>query len=1549
MGDELNSMKPASPEQSVFAEALLRPAPEARAAYLDGACGKDTPLRRRVEALLRSAENAGDFLEHPPTDLSISDASTMVLTGFNEKPGDRIGRYKLLQQIGEGGCGVVYMAEQEEPVRRRVALKVIKMGMDTKSVMARFEAERQALALMDHPNIAKVFDAGATETGRPYFVMELVRGIKITDYCDQNNLSTEERLKLFTQVCQAIQHAHQKGIIHRDIKPSNILVTVSDPGSPGCPKVIDFGIAKATTGQRLTDKTVFTAFEQFMGTPAYMSPEQAMMTSLDIDTRTDIYALGVLLYELLTGRTPFDAKELMAFGLDAMRHIILEQEPARPSTRLSTLLAADLTTVARHRQAEPARLGTLLRGDLDWIVMKALEKDRTRRYETANGLAADIQRHLDNEPVVARPPSAGYRFQKLVRRNKLAFAAASAVATALVLGMVGSTWQAMRATRAENLQRELRQQAQGNETKAKAEAAKSQQVAQFMKDMLKGVGPSVALGRDTTLLREILDKTVERIGKDLKDQPEVEVELRAILTLTYEELWLFKQREEMARETLRVSRSRLGEEHPAVADALHQIGDARSRLDDQIEAEKFLREAVALKRKTLGNEHASTAASINVLGWVILRQNRFTEAEMLGREALAIRRSQFGNEHRDVADSIYLLGMVMHRQGRLAEAETLHREALAMQRKVLGEEHPTVAESLDELAKLLQVVGKLAESETLHRAALARRRKLFSPDHPEVAESLNNLAAVLKSQGKQAEVETLYREELAVRRKLPGNEHPDLARTLHNLALSLRAQGKHSEADPLFREAQELWRLHPDPAIERAKEAVEAEPQNTHRWHDLGYAHFKAGEWQASLATFEKCNQRGGSAWQWFFMAMADLHLGKQEEARFWFCKSIGWMDEVQEIALREHQAEAAALLGLPDPWDRSAMATAYFKQGNASQHQGEMEKARESYGLAIGLYESLAADFPTVSAYQKKLVELLARTGRQPEVEKVSRQVESVIREELARCRKLPGNGYPVVTTLLNDLAGSLRDQGKLREAEPLFREVIVLFKQLVQDSTQVAEYPIHLGHSQWELGQVLNRTQRAVEAERVFLEALQVFEKATHDFPAEPYFRQEQAFSHRFLAGVVNELGRAEEAERHYRAAIELYAALAAEMPQKLFYYHQVHHTTRALVAMLEQVGRAGAVDYLQAIALSEKVNAARIKLVGSDHLDVAAALCGQSFLLREQGKLPEAVTEAREALAIRKKLLGDEHADVAQSLHLLAWNLNLQGQHAEAEALSREEVAIWRKLSGNEHRDVAWKLADLTIFLRDQGKLSEAESSIREALAIRRKVFGNEHPDVVASFNLLADLLRAQGRLAEAETLWREELARRKKLFGDVHREVEVALGALANVLYQGGKLAESGAVWREELAMERKLSGDDHPFVTNSLHQLTAVLAELTRTLLVQQKYADAEPPARECLTLREQILPDDWRTCNARSMLGGSLLGQKKFVEAGPLLLAGYEGMKRREEKIVAKGKIRLQESIQRLVQLYEATDQSGKTTEWRKKLAEFDPAEAGEKAAAQKN
>ncbi len=431
-------------EELIFDQARELKSLAEQSSFLEQACNGDAEMKRRLLELLSFEPKAQRFLDGvmgKVKDSHLLEEIPDAPDEFDDQVGTMVGRYKLLEKIGEGGCGSVYMAEQTEPVRRRVALKIIKLGMDTKSVVARFDAERQALALMDHPNIARVLDAGATETGRPYFVMELVRGFKITEYCDANQLTMPQRLGLFIQVCHAVQHAHQKGVIHRDIKPSNILVSVHDSGP--MPKVIDFGIAKAIE-EPLTDLTLFTAYSQLIGTPAYMSPEQAEMRGSDIDTRSDIYSLGVLLYELLTGKTPFDGQELIRSGLDNLRHTLREQYPQRPSTMVTTMQGNELQATAKRRQSEPLKLISALNGDLDWIVMKALEKERQRRYQTANALAMEIQRYLDHEPVLARPPSRFYRLRKLVRRNQIAFAAAAAVFLALAAGFGVSTWMFFR-------------------------------------------------------------------------------------------------------------------------------------------------------------------------------------------------------------------------------------------------------------------------------------------------------------------------------------------------------------------------------------------------------------------------------------------------------------------------------------------------------------------------------------------------------------------------------------------------------------------------------------------------------------------------------------------------------------------------------------------------------------------------------------------------------------------------------------------------------------------------------------------------------------------------------------------------------------------------------------------------------------------------------------------------------------------------------------------------------------------------------------------------
>jgi len=744
-------------ERDIFFEALEITTPEARAAYLQSACGADVTLRRKVDELLKEHFSNDSLLSGPAMEGERPGAEFTV----EEAPAQIIGRYKLLEKIGEGGCGVVYVAEQTEPVRRRVALKIIKLGMDTKSVVARFEAERQALALMDHPNIAKVLDAGSTETGRPYFVMELVRGMKITEYCDEAKLSTGARLDLFIQVCQAIQHAHQKGVIHRDIKPSNVLVTVND-GVP-VPKVIDFGIAKATSGQQLTDKTIYTAFEQFIGTPAYMSPEQAVLTSLDIDTRSDIYALGVLLYELLTGQTPFDAKQLLAIGLDEMRRTIREQEPPPPSSRLSTLPGQELSTTAQRRGLDAPKLVSELRGDLDWIVMKCLEKDRTRRYETANGLAADIQRHLVNEPIVARPPSAAYKLQKAWQRDKLAFTAGAVVAVTLVAGIIGTTLALIEADRQRDLvdgqRRELTERNRALQAAHERERLLNERARQAIESVLS-------------------DTAIEQLAREKELRPEQKDFLDKMIQYYAE-----STREAAATE----------EEQSRQARAYHRMGRLNQILGRSQDSENAYRRAVALGQQLAADFpnqpqfRLELALSHNSLGAVLRGANRRpTEAESAYVEALAILKqlaADFPTERgyrQGLAGIHNNLGNLLFDTGRQAEAESAYAEAMAIRKQLVAEfpadPDPTVrralAQSHNNLGWSLHSAGRLKEAESAYRDALALQKQVAVefPNRPEFRQLLaliyTNLGNVLHDTERLKEAQAAHTEALTIYKQL---------------------------------------------------------------------------------------------------------------------------------------------------------------------------------------------------------------------------------------------------------------------------------------------------------------------------------------------------------------------------------------------------------------------------------------------------------------------------------------------------------------------------------------------------------------------------------------------------------------------------------------------------------------------------------------------------------------------------------------------------------------------------------------------------------------
>lgn len=856
--------------EALFHQARGMPRAE-QMAFLAAACGHDDELRAKVEALLAADAEAGSFLSDATLASKGPDAQDLQARGSSrfglndphtpaEQPGQVIGRYKLLQQIGEGGFGSVWMAEQREPVKRRVAFKIIKLGMDTKQVIARFEAERQALAMMDHPNIAKVLDGGSTEIGRPYFVMELVRGTPITEYCDQQRLDTAARLKLFISTCHAVQHAHQKGIIHRDIKPSNVLVTLHD-GVP-VPKVIDFGIAKATNAE-LTTRTLFTEHRQMVGTPAYMSPEQAEMSGLDIDTRTDVYSLGVLLYELLTGTTPFESKSLLEAGLAGMMRIIREMEPPTPSMRLATLGETAART-AQQRHTEIRKLSTLIRGDLDWIVMHCLEKDRARRYETANVLAADIKRHLNNEPVLAGPPSALYRLKKLIKRNKGAFSALSAVFAVLALGAIGTTCGLISAARAntglasanakldaalDDANNQWRRaeaeslRAQAAQADERVRAEELEQVAEFQASQLSGVDPasmgsrlrddildkrrgvlaSRGLGEEAiaadlaelesslagvnftsvaleTLEENIFDRALEAIDERFADQPLIQARLLQTVAGTLRTLGLLERARRPQMKALDIRRRLLGDHDVRTLQSLDSMCVLLQDLGEFVQAEQCGNEAVAGFRRVLGDAHPQTLRAEHNLVPLLSARRKLAEAEHLCREVLDSRRRVLGDDHPDTLLSINALAVVLYQRGRFDEAEPYFRAALDGNRRILGNDHPTTLTSMHNLSSLLQLRNELAEAETYVAEAVAGSRRALGNYHPRTLHLINSMGSLLAQQGKLREAESHIQEALQIRRSVLGEEHPDTLGSMKALASLLRQQSRPAEAEGYYRE-----------------------------------------------------------------------------------------------------------------------------------------------------------------------------------------------------------------------------------------------------------------------------------------------------------------------------------------------------------------------------------------------------------------------------------------------------------------------------------------------------------------------------------------------------------------------------------------------------------------------------------------------------------------------------------------------------------------------------------------------------------------------------
>ncbi len=789
--------------EALFTAALAQPEAE-RVSFVRAQAGTDTALATSVERLLRADAQAGPFLEKPPVVATGADSAPS-----DEGPGVLIGRYRLVKKIGEGGGGSVFLAEQEEPVTRRVALKVIKRGMDTRAVVARFEAERQALALMDHPNIARVFDAGETERGRPFFVMEFVEGVPITRYCDRAKLAPDARLEIFRQVCSAIQHAHQKGIIHRDIKPSNILVTEAD-GRP-VPKVIDFGIAKATEA-RLTEATLITEFTQLVGTPAYMSPEQMEFGQGDIDTRSDVYALGVVLYELLTGCPPFETQELLRAGLDAMRRRIRDEEPARPSARLDTLERNTQQAVAESRSTEPVRLAHLLRGELDWIVMRCLEKDRARRYPTANALAEDVRRYLQNEPVSAAAPSRFYVWRKFARRNRTGVAVAAGFASFLIVAAIGGALLAARATEAERLAEERlrvettarataereRTRAAAAEKKAKDEAARASAINDFFQtDIIGQAAPGSQTDRNLTV-RAALDAAAKHVDSRFAQQPELEVGLRYSLGGAYNALGEYKSAIEQLERALSLSEKVLGPDDIQTTNVRANLCGALVSQGRYADAEKIAPVVLAARIRQLGPDDKLTTEAKHMLSTIYLGEGRYAEAEANQREVIAAHEKNLGPNDHMTLHAMSTLSIALLNASKLDDAEKLLR--LMIERYTANHEAETIDAlyPLNSLAGVLRQRGNLTEAEALQRRIIEARRRLLGPEHPDTLTAINNLTVTLNEEGHHAEAAELIRGLLDARRKLLGPDHPQTLVTMNNLAFTERKLGHLDESDQIF-------------------------------------------------------------------------------------------------------------------------------------------------------------------------------------------------------------------------------------------------------------------------------------------------------------------------------------------------------------------------------------------------------------------------------------------------------------------------------------------------------------------------------------------------------------------------------------------------------------------------------------------------------------------------------------------------------------------------------------------------------------------------------
>lgn len=1030
--------------------------------------------------------------------------------GEHGHAGALIGPYRLLEKIGEGGMGEVWLAGQVEPIRRRVALKIIKRGMDTRQIVARFEAERQALALMDHPAIAKVLDAGETPEGRPYFVMEHVDGVPITEHCDRHRLTNRERLALFVQVCEGVQHAHQKAVIHRDLKPSNVLVTLQD-GKP-VPKIIDFGVAKAID-HHLTEKTLFTEFGAMVGTPEYMSPEQAEMTGQGIDTRTDVYALGVMLYELLVGALPFDPRELRSAGFEGIVRKIREEEPPKPSARLNKL-GEQSGESAKLRGVDFRTLQSQVRGDLDWITMKALDKESARRYGSPAELAADVLRYMAHEPVLAGPPSAAYRARKFARRHRIAVSTAAATFVVLVGFAATMAVQARRiaaerdaadkvAEFLSNMLADARPQELGtalwtnlhdrvtdSRRRRGAPEAEIQAAITSFNELFAGVN-------STDAVLQLLDEQIlARAGKTIEQTPDlaprIAGRLEDTLGRTYYELGLFGKAEQHAERAVEIGRKAVGERSPDTLSFSASLCRVYERQGRYADAETLGRETLATAERVLGREHRVTLAALTCLANANHRQGRLKVAEELFSELLDVQRRVLGAEHRNTLGAMINLANVRADAGRLDEAENLHRELLETYRRVLGREHPDTLASMYNLAASFEDRGRFDEAEALFREAIEIWQRIRGREHPDTLVATGALSAALMNRGRYDEAEKLNRETLDIQQAALGRNHPDSLQTMGMLANILEKRGGYAEAEQLLREVLEIRRQSLGPE----------HPNTLHAANDLGAIYFRQGRSSEAELLFrdalETRRRRLGPEHPDTLAALDNLALAMRAmPERFAEAEKLHMeaLDARRRILGPEHPDTLVSMNNL------AALRQVQGRYNDAATlHEEELKLRRRALG----------PDHPETLRSMGNLAMAYAWQGRYAEAEKL-------IRETLELRRQVLGRQHPLTLDAMRVLAAVLERLQEYEEAAVLHRETLDIRRlTLGPEHPQTLQAMNNVAGSYANLG-------RYDEAEQLIRETVEIQRRV-----AGPEHLETIASLNR-LGYTCFQLGRYDEAEKH------------------------------------------------------------------------------------------------------------------------------------------------------------------------------------------------------------------------------------------------------------------------------------------------------------------------------------------------------------------------------------------------------------------------------------